>query len=398
MDKGELVIMNFPTLSHKVLSHTKKEFIVKKYADKFKCNILIETGTHKGHMIEAMKTQFSEIHSIELNPEFAQTSIDLYKNNPNIKIYLGNSALLVKTILNQIDEKCIFWLDAHYLQNACRGQQDNEKSPLLQELTTIFTHSIKDHVVLIDDARFFGNNSIKHDYHPSIRDIYGVLETYAHMDYKILIYHDVIRIYREDKMKTVSKLWEKFYLELDQVNPECPLENTVIKKTMGVSRYKGYAKVIAKMLNAQDSVLEIGCGFGGLAQEILKKTEVFYTVVENEPMLTQAREFLGDKVEYIEAKEIETLHNREFKLFISNFCLSETPAEYRKYILENIIKNCQKVFIIDLKDTVKPTAQMLADGYDMVPLAVEEYLKKYFTIEKTPFRHSQYIYVGERKE
>lgn len=182
-------------------------------------------------------------------------------------------------------------------------------------------------------------------------------------------------------MQTISKLWENLYAKLNQIDPKCPLENKIVQKTMIASKYKEHAKMIINEINMQDSILEIGCGFGGLAQEILKKIQVFYTVVDNEIMLIQTKKFLGDTVKYIEAKEIETLQNRKFGLFISNFCLSEVPFEYQKYILENIIWNCQKIFIIDRNNKL-----------------IEENLKKHFIIEQTEYSKNQSIYIGKKRK
>jgi len=193
-------------------------------------------------------------------------------------------------------------------------------------------------------------------------------------------------------MRTITKLWENLYAKLGQVDPECPQENKIIKQTMKPWRYEKQAEMIAEMLNVQDSVLEVGCGYGGLASEILKLVPVKYSVVENELMLNHSWEYLGDKVEYIEAEKIETLQDRKFTLFISNYCLSETPPEYQQYVLENIIKNCQKIFIIDYDDTTIPIVERII-------LSKEKYLKKYFIIDKIQTAQGRYfLYFGERKK
>jgi len=199
-------------------------------------------------------------------------------------------------------------------------------------------------------------------------------------------------------MRAIAKMWRNLYLSLGQVDPERPLENALIKQTMRPWKYKERAEIVTRRLKAGDSILEIGCGYGGLAQEILNILPVSYTVVDNEVMLIQAKKLLGDKVEYIEAEKIETLRERKFTMFISFSCLSETPPEYRRYILENIIKNCQKINILDLKDTHSPTSKMLEDGYEMLPMDIEIWLEKYFVIEKHNCRHSQIEYKGFRKK
>jgi len=188
-------------------------------------------------------------------------------------------------------------------------------------------------------------------------------------------------------MKTTTRLWKNFYEELGQVSLECPSENKVVKGTMTRSRgYRKRAASIIREFGAQRSILEIGCGYGGLAQEIMKGTPVLYTVVDNKAMLTQAKKFLGDKVEYIEAEKIRTLRGRKFGLFISHYCLSETPAEYRRYVLESIVKNCQKVSIRDFND----------DQGKRVSFGIERWLRKYFMIEKIRTGKNQSMYTGKR--
>jgi len=201
-------------------------------------------------------------------------------------------------------------------------------------------------------------------------------------------------------MEITIKEWEENYSELGQVDFKDPLENKIIRKTMRPWEYEERAGLILNEFDIKDSILEIGCGYGGLANEILKKISVSYTVVDNKAMLAQTKKFLGDKVEYIEAKEIKILQDRKFELFISHFCLSETPAKYREYILDYIIRNCQKISVIDFHDEVKPTLTMIQNGWDIIPLKIEEWMGKYFIIKKNKLRkkrRDQFVYIGERK-
>ena len=206
---------------------------------------------------------------------------------------------------------------------------------------------------------------------------------------------------RELVMRTIVKFWEEYYSRLGEINFEQPRENEVIRDTMKPKVYKGQAMAIVERLASQDSILEIGCGYGGLAHEILKEKEVSYTVVDNKIMLAQTKRLLGDKVEYIEAGLIESLHGRKFGLFISHWCLSETPAEYREYILAYIIKNCQNISIMDFQDGQIPSPAMISNGYEIVPLRIEEWMERYFIIKKTLLNRrgrNQFSYVGERRK
>ena len=202
-------------------------------------------------------------------------------------------------------------------------------------------------------------------------------------------------------MRTMTKHWEGIYSRLGEVNVEQPYGNAMIKQTMRPWEYARRAEEIAKRLKARDSILEIGCGYGGLAQEILKMIPVSYIVVDNESMLVQTRKFLGDKVEYITANNIETLYGRKFGLFIAHACLSEFPFEYRKYVLKDIMKNCQKVSVIDYDDNAKPGRLMIEEGWEMLPAITEYYLNKYFVINKTRRKKCaalNFIFTGERRK
>jgi len=184
------------------------------------------------------------------------------------------------------------------------------------------------------------------------------------------------------RIETISEIWNPLYSRLGEVDPKNPRKNKVIRESMDSSTYGKFADMAVNKLKAQDSVLEIGCGYGGLCSEILKRIQVSYTVVENKPMLEQTKKFLIEKAEYKDATEIETLLNRKFDLFIANFCLTETPLEYAEYILKNLIKNCRYILISDIENEL-----------------LEKYLDKYFTFTKTCHRKDtkQFVYIGERK-
>jgi len=202
-------------------------------------------------------------------------------------------------------------------------------------------------------------------------------------------------------MRTMTKQWKGIYSRLGEIDVEHPYDNAMIRLTMRPKEYARRAEEIARKLKAGDTILEIGCGYGGLAQEILKRISVSYTVVDNESMLNQTKKFLGNGVEYVTADRIETLHGREFELFIAHACLSEFPFEYRKYVLKDIMKNCRKVSVIDCDDNAKPSQKQLEEGWEMLPAITEYYLNKYFVIEKRRRKKCSalnFIFIGERRK
>ena len=119
-------------------------------------------------------------------------------------------------------------------------------------------------------------------------------------------------------------------------------------------------------------VIEVGPGTGKYGVMLHNNFDIeSYTIVDIEKNIkdskaTFANNNLGG--EFVNAQDFETLFGREFDIFISNVCLSETPDYYRDDLLNNILPNCKYVMIID------------GDGYK---LEYNDWLgntvKKYFT-------------------
>lgn len=166
-----------------------KAIIIKEYARRFSTDILIETGTYRGNMVSLMNNIFSQIYSIELNHDFYQKAKQRFAKYSHICIMHGNSSEVLPRILSPINKPCLFWLDAHYSGgNTAKGELD---TPIIAELKHIFSHQIKDHVILIDDAReFVGLN----DY-PTIQNLKDFIYQEC-PDYIFEVADDIIRVYK----------------------------------------------------------------------------------------------------------------------------------------------------------------------------------------------------------
>ncbi len=116
--------------------------------------IFIETGTYKGQGVKlALKAGFDIVCSIEIDLKRYEENMLRFKDNKNVFLYHGDSSDVLKEILNNIYEPCTFWLDAHYDHDgSTRGK---ELTPIVKELDIIQEHSIRNHVILIDDLRDF---------------------------------------------------------------------------------------------------------------------------------------------------------------------------------------------------------------------------------------------------
>src|SRR3989344_3500165 len=131
----------------------KNESSIFEYKNRFNPKIFIETGTYHGNMVNAMKDRIEKIYSIELGDELYEAA-----KKRHIEIIHGDSGKELSRLLGRISEPALFWLDAHYSGGiTARGSID---TPIERELQVIMQHPIKEHVILIDDARHFtGTNN-----------------------------------------------------------------------------------------------------------------------------------------------------------------------------------------------------------------------------------------------
>jgi hypothetical protein len=130
-----------------------KQGVVLEHARQFQLRILVETGTYFGAMVDACKDAFMRIYSIELQEAFFCRAKKRFARYPHVKLVHGDSAVALGNILEQISERCLFWLDAHYMGGITA--KGSTECPVLRELELVGSHPVRGHVILIDDARLF---------------------------------------------------------------------------------------------------------------------------------------------------------------------------------------------------------------------------------------------------
>jgi len=170
--------------------HIVKQRTVEHYGKTFSLRVLIETGTYQGDMVEAMKDIFDKIISIELKRELYERATKRFKTNGHISIILGDSGKVLRDVLVEIDEPCLFWLDGHY--SAGITAKEEVDTPIRKELDHILNHPVAGHVILIDDARLF----VGVNHYPRIEELKDILLT-SHPDWILDVEHDIIRIHQK---------------------------------------------------------------------------------------------------------------------------------------------------------------------------------------------------------
>lgn len=159
-----------------------KQGALAQFAQDYGLHILVETGTNLGNMINVQKSRFREIYSIEREDYLAARARRKFADWPNIHLYQGDSGDVLPTVIATIHEPCLFWLDAHW---------GGISAPIRKELDAIYRHAVPNHVVLIDDARYF----VGHGDYPSVAE----LRERAAQEYPgslVEVKDDIIRIYK----------------------------------------------------------------------------------------------------------------------------------------------------------------------------------------------------------
>ncbi len=167
--------------------HICKQATIRGYAKKYGLKTLVETGTYLGSMVNAMKGEFDEIISIELDQKLSEMARRRFAHYGHISIIQGDSARILPKLLLARKNRCLFWLDGHYSGGiTAKGARE---TPIVQELLEILRHPVDGHVVLVDDARDFNG---ERDY-PTLAEIRQLIGEHR-PDWKIEVKDDIIRI------------------------------------------------------------------------------------------------------------------------------------------------------------------------------------------------------------
>jgi len=125
----------------------------------FPNSVFVETGSNLGQgIMMALIAEFKEIYSIELSDELYRCCVERFKDNSNVHLVHGNSGIELANVISKINVPITFWIDAHYSGGITAGEDGH--LPILDELTAIRNHPVKNHTILIDDMRDWDINVI----------------------------------------------------------------------------------------------------------------------------------------------------------------------------------------------------------------------------------------------
>jgi hypothetical protein len=166
--------------------HLLKQRTVRGYAQRYGLRVLVETGTYYGEMVAAMKNRFAEIYSVEFDSALACRAAKKFSRWPHIHILEGDSQKAVPELLKSIQQPALFWLDAGYYGWA--GLQ-GDKQRLTSELEAVLRHPIRQHVILMDDARGLNGQNGS----PTVEQLKQRIEA-EFPERSVEVKHDILRI------------------------------------------------------------------------------------------------------------------------------------------------------------------------------------------------------------
>jgi len=166
--------------------HALKQIVIENYKKHFGVSVLVESGTYYGDMVEAERMQFDKIISIELSEDLWKKAVERFKQYKHVTIINGDSGKVLNSVIKDLNERAIFWLDGHYSQGVTA--QGNKDCPILEEIDAIFKSNKPEHILLIDDARCFNGDG---DY-PTIKELTKYIQNY-NSKYCVKVEDDIIR-------------------------------------------------------------------------------------------------------------------------------------------------------------------------------------------------------------
>jgi hypothetical protein len=166
--------------------HPIKIIVIWSYLKQYEIDEFVETGTYQGDTLGYIAKKGIQCTSIELSRQLYEVARKQFNGYKNVKLVQGDSGQKLPELLKKINNPVLFWLDGHYSAGvtACAEKY----TPICTELQAILNHSVKEHVILIDDACCFDGTN---DY-PHIDDLLRVIRDNS--NYSVEISMDIIRL------------------------------------------------------------------------------------------------------------------------------------------------------------------------------------------------------------
>lgn len=121
-----------------------------------KARVFVETGTYLGDTTWWFRNDFERLYTVEVDPFLNEQAKARFAGMHHIEPLLGDSSSVLGSIVPRIDSKAMYWLDGHYSAGITGSGESH--CPIMAELVVIYGHARAPFVIVIDDARCFGDD------------------------------------------------------------------------------------------------------------------------------------------------------------------------------------------------------------------------------------------------
>ena len=167
--------------------------VITHLAKQHNISVFVETGTHLGFMIGAVKSHFDILYTVELNENFYKKAIQKFSGDSKIHMLFGDSAEVLPLLVPNIAHPCIYWLDAHF--SGGDTAYGNIRTPICSEVETIAKHANKNDVLLIDNIECFKGQKRQREDYPSIEEVKEVLQE-GQPEWTVFVKDQILRAHK----------------------------------------------------------------------------------------------------------------------------------------------------------------------------------------------------------
>jgi hypothetical protein len=134
-----------------------------------------------------MLDDFETLYSIELSKDLYEKAVERFKGVEKVNLIQGDSGEELQKVVSSISKPALFWLDGHF--SAAKTAKGELETPVNKELESILNLPEKRHVIIIDDARFFGTDPA----YPKMEELTEKVKS-IRPEMQISVKDDIIRI------------------------------------------------------------------------------------------------------------------------------------------------------------------------------------------------------------
>jgi hypothetical protein len=196
-----------------------------KYADAADCDVAVETGTLFGDSALKLSRYFSRVYTIEINRGLFEKASARFQNNDRIRVLFGDSKLVLRDLVKDIHQPCLFYLDAHFsgdhatnwkrsrwrgyrVDTGYAGERPTAENqvPLFEEIKAIHDGMKSRCLIYIDDVdEFDASGAGRKD-----KNFQG--EDWSHLNL------NTIKGYLAGRLKAWEMLKRQLIIELDEIH------------------------------------------------------------------------------------------------------------------------------------------------------------------------------------